>query len=380
MSDQIYLDDYYIDLLQDQSAAAPDPEDRDPLEGYQLQPKEGKRIKLISLDEVEEKELEWLIPGYIVKDTVNILFGAGGDGKTFVWCGIAAAISTGKPCFLEGLEPLAVERKPGMVLCFSGEDQLSTSIKKRIRMAGADLKYVKSLEISNPDFKNIRFGKKDLEYLIEDYRPVLMIFDPLQAFVSRNTQMGSRNDMRQELNVLLGYGEKYHVTTLIVCHTNKRSGVGDRNRLADSADIWDLARNALAVGKTPNEGIRYISHEKCSGFLQSKTVLFQITGNRAVFHSTSPYRDKYYQDFTDYKKPAPTKEACIDRIVSFLAEAEEPVPVSELNEHLEAFGFKGGTISVCKTELSKAKRIRIFSKGNGTENSPKAHYAELLKK
>lgn len=62
--------------------------------------KEIKLPKLICMADVEEKEAEWLISGYIPKGNITILAGDGGSGKTTTWCGIAAAVSAGKRVFL----------------------------------------------------------------------------------------------------------------------------------------------------------------------------------------------------------------------------------------------------------------------------------------
>ena len=58
-------------------------------------------------------------------------------------------------------------------------------------------------------------------------------------------RMGDRNAMRNCLAPLIGYGEKYGVTFLIVEHANKQSGVWGRKRIADSADIWDISRSVI---------------------------------------------------------------------------------------------------------------------------------------
>ncbi len=49
-------------------------------------------------------------------------------------------------------------------------------------------------------------------------------------------------------------------------HTNKRPGVSGRGRLADSPDLWDIARSVLMMGRCKNstEGQIYLSHEKSS--------------------------------------------------------------------------------------------------------------------
>ena len=55
---------------------------------------------VICLADIEEIEPEWLIEGYIPKGEITVLAGDGGVGKTFVWCAIAAAISSGQRAFV----------------------------------------------------------------------------------------------------------------------------------------------------------------------------------------------------------------------------------------------------------------------------------------
>lgn len=60
-----------------------------------------KKPLLISLADVQEKETEWLVTGYMPKGQINILAGDGGSGKTTIWCGVAAEISRGGRIFLK---------------------------------------------------------------------------------------------------------------------------------------------------------------------------------------------------------------------------------------------------------------------------------------
>lgn len=82
--------------------------------------------------------------------------------------------------------------------------------------------------------------------------------------------------MRNCLNPLIGLGEEYGTTFLIVVHTNKRQGVYGRNRIADSADVWDIARSVLITGAA-KDNMRYLSHEKSNYGEPGRTVLYTIT-------------------------------------------------------------------------------------------------------
>mgnify|MGYP000461810604 CR=1 FL=1 len=71
----------------------------------------------MNLEETEEKTPEWLISGYIPKRKITVLAGDGGAGKTTIWCAIAAAVSSGQPCFLDQDNPFWTRQNQGK--CFS---------------------------------------------------------------------------------------------------------------------------------------------------------------------------------------------------------------------------------------------------------------------
>lgn len=55
----------------------------------------SKRSEVKRLSDLEEKEIEWLVPAVIPRRQITVMAGEGGCGKTGVWCAIAAAISAG---------------------------------------------------------------------------------------------------------------------------------------------------------------------------------------------------------------------------------------------------------------------------------------------
>lgn len=334
-------------------------------------------LTLTPMDEVEETEVEWLIPGYIVKGTLNVIFGSGGVGKTSVWTAIAAAISTGKQCFLEGSDfPLDKQREPGTVLFFSSEDQISKSLHKRLRKSGGDMKKIFSMELSDERFSKVHFNSRFLENLIRKYKPMLIIFDPLQSFIPPDVNMSSRNAMRQCCQALIGYGETYGVTSIIICHSNKRNGVSGRDRMSDSSDIWDIARCVLAVGTTPDDKIRYISQEKISDFVGSPTVLFKIADSIPVYHARSEYHDQFYQQERMKLYPAQKRDDCIRLIIEYLQRTEGGTPVKDLDSYLKANNCSEDVIRRSKETLRNEGKIQMRQTGYGKD---KRWYISLTK-
>lgn len=183
-------------------------------------------LEMVTMDSAQEKEPDWLITGYIPRYQITSLAGDGGSGKTTVWCALAAAVSSGKKSFLEDFLPEDCGGgKPQKVMFFSAEDSFEYTLKRRLRKNGAILENILSIDIADERFQDIKFNSLFLEQLLEKYRPALCIFDPIQAFVPPEIRMGDRNAIRNCLAPLIGYGEKYGTTPLIIVHANKQSGV-----------------------------------------------------------------------------------------------------------------------------------------------------------
>lgn len=337
---------------------------------------EKKKPLLISLSDVEEKEAEWLVWEYMPKGQINIFAGDGGSGKTTSWCGLAAAVSNDTKVFFEAEDPNEnpfVEREPQKVLFFSSEDSLEYTLKARLRKAGANLNNIYSASLRDERFSQIKFNSPILKDLIKEVKPALVIFDPIQAFIPPDIQMGQRNAMRNCLNPLIGLGEECGTTFLIIVHTNKRQGVYGRNRIADSADVWDIARSVLITGTT-KDNIRYLSHEKSNYGEPGRTALYTIEDGIAVFKE---YCDKHDADFVKERDiatyQAPQRQSAETFIMDFLKNGKKPT--AELDEAAKAAGITGATLRRAKEQLRNKKILGMKSEGYG---QTKAFYSFLL--
>ncbi len=331
--------------------------------------------KIITMEEVEEKEAEWLVYPYIPKNCITIMGGDGGSGKTTTWCGAAASISAGKKVFFDSIPENFLVCNPQKVLFFSSEDSMEHTLKAKLRKCGANLRNILSVSLQDKLFKDIKFNSPILEALIERERPALVIFDPLQSFIPPNIQMGQRNTMRDCLSCLLGLGEKYSCTFLVICHTNKQSGVYGRKRISDSSDIWDIARSVLIVGQT-SDGKRYMSHEKSSYDEAGQTAIFTINDGIAVFEQYSDKKDRDFVQEMDFDtRQAPQRKDAEHFIYEFLRNGEKLT--KELDEAAEVAGISKNTLNRAKTELRKRRLLGSKSVGYGQE---KVFYSYLIDK
>lgn len=325
----------------------------------------SETITVKTADKLDNSPVEWLIPQWIPKRGIVLLGADGGTGKTFVWISILSSLSKGESTFLR-YDPDTTEKT---VLCISGEDA-ENILRSRLEKAGAKLKNVLCIA-QDTETEEITFGSEFLEKIIEKYRPAIVVFDPLQSFIGSNVDMSRRNQMRQSLKPLAVLSSKYDMPVLIVMHTNKRDADG-RNKLADSSDIWDIARAVLMCGFTEDKE-RYISLEKSSytDHIAVPTILFNLEGGRVHFAGTS---DKKMADYVAEKKahtaseePRPTLKAqCCNAILNILADHTDGMDANELKAELIDSGYKDKTIRNAKEELIRSEFIKHSKQKDGS--------------
>ena len=110
------------------------------------------------------------------------------------------------------------------------------------------------------------------------------------------------DEVRSILLPLKAIAAAQRCAVLLVMHSNKKQGVSDRKRLADSSDIWDMARSVLMMGRSNSDGKIYLSHEKSSYSRPQQTVLLHIEdveldGVRTAQAVFDGYTDKKDADF-----------------------------------------------------------------------------------
>ena len=279
------------------------------------------------LENVPIQNVSWLVDGLLPMGEVSLLGADGGTGKGIWQAQLIAYVTAGRT---SGFFPQPPE-KTGSVLLFSGEDDPGKVLKARLLAAGADMNRV--LVLTADDY----FGKTGQPLTLKDQAladfaakagPLLLIVDPLQSFLPADVEMASRNQMRSALLPLRAIAAKQGCAVLIVMHSNKKQGVSGRARLADSSDIWDMARSVLMMGRAKNDGKIYLSHEKSSYARPQQTVLLHIDDvevegvktARAVFDG---YTDKKDADFIEERRvrTAETRQDTRSAILNVLSES-----------------------------------------------------------
>ncbi len=232
--------------------------------------------------EVKDDEIKYLWKPYILRGDVTIMAAAGGTGKTFALCGIAAELSNGRYPLnpFESFDPMTV-------LFISAEDP-DFILRDRMRRAGADLDRVFILDAKNSARLKLSdgFGQpclSDLETLIEKHKPDLVVIDPMHAFIGSSVKMTEQSVIRPFMQALASLAKKHNCAIVDVAHVSKRpAGANANDAILGATDIVNAARSVLRVifdetGTDPNR--RVLVHTKSNYAAMGMSVAFRIDEN-----------------------------------------------------------------------------------------------------
>ena len=176
--------------------------------------------------------------------------------------------------------------------------------------------------------------------------------------------------MRDCMAPLISLGEECGTTFLVICHTNKRKGAFGRDRIADSADLWDISRSVLMAGYAEEQGVRYLSNEKNNYAELQKTILFTIDADGQPHFDSSTYkRDREFTQAAAVNNSAPKRIECAEWIINELIKAGGTLPTKTLESNAKDAGYSFSTIRRAKDELKIANKIKYVQSGYGTEKA-----------
>jgi len=176
-------------------------------------------IRYIRADKIEMKPIPWLWPQYIPLGKTTNLNGLPGQGKSMATCSLTACVTTGRD-YPDGSKNTM---SPGEVLFLATEDDASSVIVPRLKVAGADLSKV---HIINSAFTHAGDGREveDREVALDtDRNAILQIFadhPEIRLFVVDpiTNHLGTKSHIKEnEIRQLLKPLEKQGVSNIIVC-------------------------------------------------------------------------------------------------------------------------------------------------------------------
>lgn len=213
-------------------------------------------FKLIHMEDVISKEVEWLWYSYIPYGKITIVEGDPGEGKTTLVLKLAAALSGGLPLPCDADR----EREPIHIIYQTAEDGIDDTIKPRLEKAGADCSMIRVIDETE---KELSMTDDRLEQAIVETGARLVILDPIQAYIGAKVDMHRANEIRPVLKHLGMIAEKYNCAIVLIGHMNKAAGSKSTYRGLGSIDIQATVRSVLLVARLRDKpNIRIMAHDK----------------------------------------------------------------------------------------------------------------------
>lgn len=212
-------------------------------------------LTLINLDDVEPEVVEWLWYPYIPRGKLTMIEGDPGLGKSWLTMALASYISRGKPL------PYQIDPEEGPVLIMSAEDGLADTIKPRLITLKANTKNILAIPEAVSFTEN---GCKAIDEAIKKIKPILIIIDPLVAYLGGKVDLHKANETREVMARLTRIAEENRVSVVLVRHLTKGGKEKAIYRGLGSIDLTAAVRSVLAIGRNPqdpNDG-RVICHIK----------------------------------------------------------------------------------------------------------------------
>jgi hypothetical protein len=233
---------------------------------YDLPPLPGPEAvgpKLVPVSEIKVKEVEWLRYPYIPKAMLVTFQGDPGIGKTYAALELCSSLT----------------KEANYVVYGTHEDSWEYTLKPRAEKMGCDCSKIISLQGKHDGDGNVlpmtMEDAKFIEEAIKTYKPVLLVLDPVSAWLGGGTDMNKANKVRVLLAPLVALAEQYKVTILMLQHLSKATAEKAIHKGQGSMDLMAAPRSVLLFGETKLNQ-KAMVHIKSTNAKLGKSMTFTI--------------------------------------------------------------------------------------------------------
>lgn len=305
-------------------------------------------FETINMADVPTKAVDYLWEPFIPLGTATFLSGEGGLGKSFFTLAVAAAVTRGLP-----LPGDCSNLPPADVIVQNAENPLSTVVKPRLEMLGADCSKIHVISESD---RRLTLTDERLEAAIQRHNARLVILDPIQGFLGR-LSMNRAESVRPALTHLEHIAERNQCAILIVGHLSK-ARTSAQHRALGSVDLINAVPSALFLGKVEgyDDDVRVVAHGKSNFAELGPSQMFRI-GRGKGFEWLGPC-DATADDVTAHHRSH--RHGRTEEAVVFLQELldEDTMPAAQIEELALASGISGRTLKRAK-KLADVTSTRV---------------------
>jgi hypothetical protein len=328
-----------------------------------------RAASVVRLSTVAPRKVCWAWPKRVPRGKVTVTDGDPGLGKSTMLLNLCARVTR------DGAMPDGSEGAIGAVVVLSAEDDVEDTFQPRLVAAGANLDRVHALtEMHGPSGPRLPELPRDLDAIegaVRDAAAVLVIIDPLVAYLGASVDSHRDQDVRRVLAALKALAERTGAAVVGVRHLNK--AVATSNPLyrgGGSIGIIGAARSGLLVAKDPDDPERRVLAVTKSNLSTCPAALaFRLVQRAEGVAAVEWLGETSHRADDLLATAAETRPTALAAALEFLqgALADGPLAVEALKVQTTAAGLAWRTVERAKAQLGVETRRRGFGVGGEWE-------------
>jgi hypothetical protein len=236
--------------------------------------KSPRKILVQPLSRVESRRLEWVWKDMIPEQSLTLMAGTAGIGKSTILAWITSALTRGEL-------PGVFHGKPVAVGFVAAEDDVPRTLIPRLDAAGANRELVSTFKVevtgdNGETWKQLPTIAEDLSTLEEqiiEHGIKVLIVDPVVSVMDGDSVKLS--DVRRNLDRLSALCERTGCTVIAVTHFNKGAGNASE-KITGSSAFRDTARSVLLLAVDEESDQRILSVDKSNYSPVKKSLAFMV--------------------------------------------------------------------------------------------------------
>lgn len=349
-------------------------------------------IKKRSWKDMTTRDTKWLAPGWLQDETVNVLFGAEGIGKSLFWVHVAASLSKG-----EALPEVKLPRGNPQTVGVIVTEDTQGKVRERFVTAGGDEEFVWTF--SDEEGANtavIGYDRNgvmtdDLIQLhenLEDGQTKLLVVDGFLDTIPSHLNIKDTQQARLALKPWKELARSYDLAVLLLAHSNRIAGSDLRNAMGGSVALRQVARSVIFAHATDKERSHrlWVGPEKSNSSALFPAVCYKLdkiqvreptkTDPGEVARLAAPVMgdapiSELYKDWSAEaaKKPSDhgnKRERVSEAIIAYLGSHDAPYSTGTIKSHVaEAEGASENYVSITLNRMGTSQQKgRVNGKPN----------------
>lgn len=293
-------------------------------------------LKLESMDEIEEEELDFIWRPYLARGEVSILEGDPGLGKSYLAQMIAGSITTGRRLISSYK---GQPKTKGSVIYFDMENSAGSVTKPRLTDNGFTNFEGRYHVVQQPFSIDDEEALETIYEWMEKIRPALIVFDTLNTYIGR-ADTHKASEVAQAFGIFMQLARDFNCAVLVLRHLTKGGGSA-MYRGQGSITFAGLARVVMSVGVDPEDtDTRAMAITKMNFAKAPQALTFRIEE-----------RPKGRSEFVWGEFVNLSSQEIMDAAATARAEGKQGQGIQDAMEFLEA------TITNAPTEIDKLYRM-----------------------